>query len=141
MTIRRVDHTAIVVADMDEAIERWVGLLGATLRSRDIVPEQQVEVAFLALDDTDLELITPITPDSGVARFLSKRGESLHHVGVEVDDISQTMRDLKGNGVEMIEDSPRPSIHGDIAFIHPRSTGGVLVELVQGHAKAQSPAE
>jgi methylmalonyl-CoA/ethylmalonyl-CoA epimerase len=127
----RVDHTAIVVADMDEALGRYRRLLGAEASIRAVVPEQLAEVAFLSMGDTKLELIAPTDPNSGIARFLRERGESLHHVGIEVDDIRCELRRLSDAGIELIDAEPRPGLHGSIAFVHPRGTGGVLLELIQ----------
>jgi methylmalonyl-CoA/ethylmalonyl-CoA epimerase len=128
---RRVDHTAIVVADLDEALDRYRTLLGAEPGAKHLVPEQRVAVAFLALGDTQLELISPTDPESGVARYLAARGEGLHHVGIHVDDIESELERLRLQGIELIDDQPRQGVHGKIAFVHPRGTGGVLLELVQ----------
>ena len=129
--MRRVNHTAIVVADMDEAIRRWQSLTGGELTSRRPAPAQGVEVAFIELGDTKVELIRPLSEDSGVARFLAKRGESLHHLALEVEDLQKVMARLGEAGVRFIDQTPRRSSHGQIAFLHPQSTGGVLIELVQ----------
>ncbi|HZT95236.1 MAG TPA: methylmalonyl-CoA epimerase [Chloroflexota bacterium] len=136
MKVERVDHTAIVVADMEEAIERWGRLTGATVRDRQEVPHQRVEVAFLEAGGTLLELIHPLNDQSGVARFLSRRGEALHHLGLAVDDLPAALEELAAEGAELIDREPRAGVHGDIAFIHPRSTGGVLVELVEQRSSA-----
>jgi methylmalonyl-CoA/ethylmalonyl-CoA epimerase len=129
--LRRIDHTAIVVADMDAALQRYHQLFGVHPTERVVVPDQQVEVAFLSLGDTQLELVHPTTSTSGIARFLQRRGEGLHHVGVLVADIREELRTLQSAGVELIDPSPRQGAHGLIAFIHPRATGGVLIELIE----------
>ena len=129
--MKRVDHIAIVVADMDEAIRRWQSLIGGELTSRQPAPEQGVEVAFIELGDTQVELIRPTTEDSGVARHLAKRGESLHHLALEVEDMQDEMARLGEAGVRFIDQTPRQGSHGQIAFLHPQSTAGVLIELVQ----------
>lgn len=131
MNLQRVDHTAIAVKDLDEALERYRRLLGVETYERVAVPQQGVEVAFLAMGDTSLELICPTEPGSGVARFLEQRGEGLHHIGVLVDDITAELDRLRRDGVELIDEEPRCGAHGSIAFLHPRGTGGVLIELVQ----------
>lgn len=131
MNPRRIDHTAIAVADLDEAIPRFERLFGLHLMDREPAPEQQVDVAFLAAGDTLLELISPTGEDSGVARFLRARGESLHHVAFAVYDIQKALDDLRDDGVQLIDNEPRRGPHGLIAFVHPKGTGGVLVELVQ----------
>lgn len=131
MNLQRVDHTAIAVKDMDEALVRYCRLLGVEVYERVAVPQQGVEAAFLAIGDTSLELICPTDPQSGVARFLERRGEGLHHVGLLVDDISAELDRLRRDGVELIDEEPRRGAHGSVAFLHPRGTGGVLIELVQ----------
>ena len=127
---KRVDHTAIVVSDMDEALSRWQALTGIHVETRELVSHQRVEISMLTAGDTRIELIRPTDDESGVARFLAKRGESLHHVAFEVHDIRGALASLRTAGYELIDSQPRPGAHGLIAFIHPRSTGGVLVELV-----------
>jgi len=129
--VRRIDHIAIVVADMDEAIRRWQSLTGGKLTSRQPAPEQGVEVAFIEVGDTQVELIRPTSDDSGVARFLARRGESLHHLALEVENMQEEMARLREAGVRFIDQTPRQGSHGQIAFLHPESTGGVLIELVQ----------
>lgn len=131
MKAARLDHTAIVVRDIDEAIARYCRLLNAEAGDRETVPDQRVEVAFLNIGDTQLELIQPIDQDSGVARFLASQGEGLHHIALEVEDIRHELDRLDADGVKLIDRQPRQGFHGLIAFIHPRGTGGVLVELVQ----------
>ncbi|HZS95095.1 MAG TPA: methylmalonyl-CoA epimerase [Chloroflexota bacterium] len=137
MNPRRIDHTAIAVVDLDEAIPRFERLFSLRLTDRAAVPDQQVDVAFLAAGDTLLELISPTGDDSGVARFLRTRGESLHHIAFAVYDIRRALDDLRGEGVRLIDVEPRRGPHGLIAFVHPQSTGGVLVELVQ-HVEDQA---
>jgi methylmalonyl-CoA/ethylmalonyl-CoA epimerase len=127
----RLDHTAVVVADMDEAIERYGRLWGLQAGLRAEVADQGVEIAFLSAGDTQLELIRPLSEGSGVARFLDRHGESLHHIGIAVEDIRAEIAALIEQGAEVIDREPRRSVHGLIAFVHPRGTGGPLVELVQ----------
>jgi methylmalonyl-CoA/ethylmalonyl-CoA epimerase len=131
VTVRRVDHTAVAVRDLDEAIVRYTRLFGADRVERTVVPDQAVEVAFLTLGDTTLELISPRDDRSGVARFLEKRGDGLHHIGIQVDRLEEELERLAAEGIELIDRQPRPGAHGRIAFVHPRGTGGVLVELVE----------
>ncbi len=134
MNARRIDHTAVAVRDLDEAVTRYAGLLGGRTGERIVMEDQGVEVAFVSLGDTQLELVQPLDPTSGVARFLDSRGEGLHHVGVAVDDLDAELRRLEADGVRLIDRVPRRGAHGLIAFIHPHGTGGVLVELVQHEA-------
>lgn len=131
MNLLRIDHTAIVVVDMDDALERYGRIWGLAPVDRTVVPEQDVEVAFLPVGDTQLELVRPLRASSGVGRFLARHGESLHHVGIAVDDIRAEMDGLREQGVELVDQQPRQGVHGLIAFVHPRGNGGVLVELVQ----------
>ncbi len=132
--MRRIDHTAVAVRDLAEAVPRYEGLLGGRAGERIIMADQGVEVAFVSMGDTQLELVQPLDPTSGVARFLDSHGEGLHHVGVAVDDLSAELRRLEVDGVRLIDRVPRRGVHGLIAFIHPHGTGGVLVELVQREA-------
>jgi methylmalonyl-CoA/ethylmalonyl-CoA epimerase len=131
VTVRRIDHTAIAVRDLDEAIGRYERLYGIPALERARVVDQRVEVAFLSLGDTSIELVAPLDDTSGVARFLAKRGEGLHHIGLSVDNLEDELDRLARDGVELIDREPRAGVHGRIAFCHPRGTGGVLVELVQ----------
>jgi methylmalonyl-CoA epimerase len=127
----RVDHTAVVVRDLDEAIPRWLRLTGGTVVTRQVVREQNVEVAMLQLGDTRMELIAPLDADSGVARFLNRRGECLHHVGLKVPNVRQSMTELSDAGFAFTESEPRHGVDGEVVFLKPASTGGVLVELAE----------
>lgn len=130
-SIKRLHHTAIVVSDMEDAIERWRALSGAEVETRELVRDQLVEIAMLQVDGSCLELIRPTDPETGVGRFLARRGESLHHIAFEVQEIGDVLRRLADAGYELIDSEPRSGAGGLIAFVHPRSTGGVLVELIQ----------
>ncbi len=134
MSLHRIDHTAVAVRDLDEAVARYESLFSAHAGERITMEDQGVKVAFVSLGDTQLELVQPLDPTSGVARFLESRGEGLHHVGVAVDDLVGELRRLESDGVRLIDRVPRRGAHGLIAFIHPHGTGGVLVELVQHEA-------
>jgi methylmalonyl-CoA/ethylmalonyl-CoA epimerase len=131
VTFRRIDHTAVAVKDLDEAIPRYERLYGSKFHERVVVGDQRVEIAFIAFGDTQIELISPIDQDSGVAHFLSARGEGLHHIGMQVDDIVSELERLAQGGVRLIDTEARPGVHGLIAFVHPKGTGGVLLELIQ----------
>jgi methylmalonyl-CoA/ethylmalonyl-CoA epimerase len=136
MTFERVDHTAIVVPNLDDALARYQHLFGIEPHDRAAVPEQRVEVAFLEIGDTRLELICPTDASSGVARFLFKHGEALHHVGILVADLRAELRRLEAAGYALIDSEPRCGMHGLVAFLHPKTTGGVLYELVQRYPAA-----
>ena len=130
--IKRIDHIAIVVPDVDQALEFWRDTLGLPLTGVENVAEQQSQVAFLPAGDSEVELVKPTTETSGVARFLAKRGPGLHHICFEVDDIDATLAALKARGTRLIDETPREGAGGKrLAFVHPESTNGVLVELYE----------
>lgn len=125
-----INHIAIVVPDLEAAQAFWVEALGLPLERVASVPEEGVDVAFLPAGEGEIELLQPIDPESGVARYLEKRGPGIHHLCLEVDDLEGTMARLRAAGVELISEEPRRNAEGRAyAFVHPRSTGGVLVEL------------
>ncbi len=126
-----VDHIGIAVRDLDGSCERYRALLGAEVAGREVVAEQGVEVAFLKLPgDTRLELISPTDDSSGVARFLEKRGEGMHHVCVLVPDLDAALAALAAEDVPLVDTAPRVGAEGArIAFLHPAALGGVLLEL------------
>lgn len=128
--IKKVDHIGIVVRDVEEARQAYEAL-GLKVTHVKEVAEQKVIVAFLPVGDTEIELVQPTTADSGVAGFLEKRGEGLHHICLEVDDIEATLADLKARGMRLIDQEPRPGAFGRVAFLHPKSAHGVLIELVE----------
>lgn len=130
--IKRIDHIAIVVGDIEAALGFWRDTLGLELAHVEVVPEQQAQVAFLPTGASEVELVRPTTGTSGVARFLAKRGPGIHHICFEVDDIVATLAALKARGVRLIDETPQQGAGGkQVAFIHPESTNGVLVELLQ----------
>ena len=130
--IKKIDHIAIVVEDIDAALHFWRDALGLQLDHIEDVPEQKSLVAFLPTGESEVELVKPTTDDSGIARYLQKRGPGMHHICFEVEDIEQVLSELKEKGVRLINETPVPMEGGkSIAFIHPESTGGVLVELYQ----------
>jgi methylmalonyl-CoA/ethylmalonyl-CoA epimerase len=130
--IKRIDHIAIVVDDIDAALNFWRDTLGLEMTHVEVVPEQQSAVAFLPTGESEVELVKPTTATSGVARYLAKRGPGLHHICFEVDDIVATLAALKARGVHLIDETPRIGTGGkQIAFVHPESTHGVLIELYE----------
>ncbi len=132
-----LDHVAIVVRDLEESIALWRDALGLELTEVEEVPEQQVRTAIFGHGMGRVELISPTTPDSGVARFLASRGEGLHHVCIEVEDIEAAMDSLRKAGAPLIDSEPRPGAGGArVAFVHPKGMRGVLTELRQGPAAA-----
>ena len=130
--IRRLDHIAIAVPDMEAAIARFVDDLGIELAGREDVPSESTSTAFLPIDGTKIELIHPIEGEGPVAAYLEKRGGGLHHLCFETDDIEGDMAMLKEKGYRFLSEAPKPGAHGTrVAFIHPKSCGGVLIELAE----------
>jgi methylmalonyl-CoA/ethylmalonyl-CoA epimerase len=130
--IKAINHVAMVVDDMDKALSFWRDALGIALREVRDVPAEASQVAFLPLPGADMELVRPATDDSGIAKYLAKRGPGMHHICLEVDDIQAMLEQLRARGVRLINESPQAGADGKrYAFIHPESTGGVLLELYQ----------
>ncbi len=130
--IKKISHIAVIVPDLDEAMKFWVEALGLELSHVEQVAEQAVDVGFLPVGESDIELLKPITEDSGVAKFLQKKGPGIHHICFEVDDINATLTRLKEKGIQLINEVPTIGSGGKkIAFVHPKGTGGVLVELYE----------
>jgi methylmalonyl-CoA/ethylmalonyl-CoA epimerase len=128
----RIDHVGVAVDDLDAAITLYEGALGMPLVHRETVAEQGVEAVLLDVGDGHIELLSPLAPDTPVGKFLDRKGAGLHHVAYAVSDIEQTLSDLSDGGIELIDSEPRTGIRGSrVAFLHPRSTGGVLTEIVQ----------
>ena len=131
-TVRRIDHVAIVVDDIEAALGFWRDGLGLELTHVEDVPDQESVVAFLPTGDSEVELVKPSTSDSGVARFLTRRGPGIHHICFEVSDLELYLRRLREAGIRLINPEPVIGTAGKrIAFIHPESTHGVLVELYE----------
>jgi methylmalonyl-CoA/ethylmalonyl-CoA epimerase len=126
-----LDHIGIVVQDIDTSLQTYRDQLGFTLLQRVLIPEQQVEAAFLDAGNSTIELIAPTTETSGVAKFLQNRGEGLHHVCYVVVDLQAALAALKSQGLRLIDENPRRGVHGLVAFIHPKATHGALIELLQ----------
>jgi methylmalonyl-CoA epimerase len=127
----KIDHIGIVVRDIEQARKVYETALGLPLTEITAVPDQQVNVAFLPIGESNLELVQPTTQDSGTAKFLEKRGEGIHHVCIQVPDIEKALAQLKAHDVQLIDQEPRKGAHGRIAFIHPRAAHGVLIELLE----------
>jgi len=120
------------VEDLEKSLLFWRDALGIQLHELRDVPAEQSQVAFLPVAGAEVELVMPTTTDSGIARYLAKRGQGMHHLCLEVDDIDGMMSRLKEKNIRLINEEPRTSVDGKkYAFIHPESTGGVLVELYQ----------
>ncbi len=130
--VKSLNHIGIAVQSIDEQRPFYEGTLGAQFENIEEVPSQKVRVAFFRINDVRLELLEPTDPESPVAKFLEKRGQGLHHIAFTVDDIQARIDELKADGLRMIDDTPRPGAHHmQIAFLHPKSSHGVLTELCQ----------
>jgi methylmalonyl-CoA/ethylmalonyl-CoA epimerase len=130
--IKKISHIAVVVPELEKAMDFWVEALGLSLVHIEHVADQAVDVAFLPAGESDIELLEPIDSASGVARYLERRGPGLHHICFEVDDIEEILARLKAADIPLIDETPTIGTGGKkIAFVHPKGTGGVLVELYE----------
>ena len=130
--VKQINHVAVVVDDMEKALGFWRDALGMDLHELRDVPAEKSEVAFLPLFGSEVELVRPTTDNSGIAKYLAKRGPGMHHICLEVDDIDEMLKQLQSKQIRLINEEPRIAADGKkYAFIHPESTGGVLVELYQ----------
>jgi methylmalonyl-CoA/ethylmalonyl-CoA epimerase len=128
----RIDHIGIAVEELDAAIALYEQTAGMALVHREVVTEQGVEAVLLDVGENHVELLAPLGPDTPVGKFLAKRGPGLHHVAYQVTDIAQTLTQLAAAGIQLIDQTPRIGIRqSQVAFVNPRSTGGVLTEIVQ----------
>jgi len=131
---RRIDHVAIIVRNIEQALVFYRDTLGITPSEIKEVPTEQVRIAFLPMGGpggSELELIEPITPDSSLTRFLEKRGEGLHHICLEVADIDAALAEMQEKGVPVLDKQPRIAAAGRAIFLHPKGTNGVLLELLE----------
>lgn len=129
--IRKISHIGVAVKDLEMARDVFE-VLGLRVEGEEVVEGQKVRVAFISVGDVRIELLEATAPDSPVARFIEKRGEGLHHIALEVDDLEGTLEELKAKGLNLIDEKPRKGAHNAmIAFIHPTSAGGLLLELCQ----------
>ncbi|MGI6128695.1 MAG: methylmalonyl-CoA epimerase [bacterium] len=130
--ITNIDHIGIAVSNLDEATHFYEDVLGIKVVDTEEVEEQKVITAFLPVGGSEIELLAPTSPDSPIARFIEKRGEGIQHIALTVDDIEQELERLKAAGVRLIDEQPRRGAGGaKIAFIHPKATGGVLLEICE----------
>ncbi len=130
--ITKIDHVAIILPELADGTSFWVNALGLPLEKIEEIPEQQVKIALLSVGDSHIELLEPTDDESGVASYLQKRGPGLHHICLEVDDIEETIARLREANVPLIDEEPKMGKDGKrLAFIHPKGTGGVLVELYE----------
>ena len=130
--LTEIDHVAIAVNDLEAAIAYYAETFGAAVAHREVVESDGVEEALLKVADSYIQLLTPCAPTSPVAAFLEKRGEGLHHVGYRVDDCAVALQAVKDAGGRVIDEAPRPGSRGTtVAFVHPKTSFGTLIELVQ----------
>ena len=130
--LRRVDHVALAVSDLDASIEHYQRVWGLTLAHREVVAEQGVEEAMFRLGDTYLQLVAPLSADTPVGRFIDRRGEGLHHIAYEVEGIEAALASAREHELVLVDQEPRRgSRNTRVAFVHPRTNHGVLVELVE----------
>jgi methylmalonyl-CoA/ethylmalonyl-CoA epimerase len=128
----QIDHVAMAVEDLDEAIALYQDRLGMPLQHRETFDQFGIEAVLLGIGDGHVELLKPVDVDSGVGRFLERHGPGMHHVAYRTDDIDAALGRLRAAGMRLIDDEPRAGIRGSrVAFVHPKSTGGVLTEVVQ----------
>ena len=128
----RLDHIAVLVENLEDALSFWQDQLGFQLERVETISSMDVKIAFLPVGESEIELIQPTTEDSGLAKYLQKRGPGLHHICIEVENISAKLANLEEKGVRLIDDAPVTMDDGrQLAFLHPKSTGGVLIELYE----------
>ena len=130
--IKKIHHVAVVVRNLDEALKLYNDIFGAKPSKIETVPEQGVKAALLPMaEGGEIELLEPIDPQSGVAKFLENRGEGIHHMCLEVDNINEQLNTLADKGCQLIDKKGRYGLAGQVGFIHPKSTKGALIELAQ----------
>ena len=128
---RYVDHIGVAVKDIEAAMKRFQDLFQVPPGEIETLEDQGVKATLLPIGETRIELLEPLTPESAVGRFIERRGEGLHHLALNVDNVGDSLKDLAADGVELVDKEPREGLSGIIAFIHPRSVHGILTELVQ----------
>jgi methylmalonyl-CoA epimerase len=130
--LTEIDHVAIAVNDLEAAIAYYEDTFGCEVAHREVVERDGVEEALLKVADSYVQLLTPVRDDSPVAKYLEKRGEGLHHIGYRVDDCAAALERVKAQGHHVIDDAPRPGSRGTtVAFVHPKTAYGTLIELVE----------
>lgn len=130
--LKKIDHIGIAVADLEAAIKKYAEITGQPAAHKEIVPEHKVATAFFPIGETRLELLKGIDPDSSISKFVDKRGEGFHHICFEVENLDSAKQVLLQQGLQFIENASEQGAGGSkIAFIHPKSTGGILMELVE----------
>jgi methylmalonyl-CoA/ethylmalonyl-CoA epimerase len=130
MKILKIDHIGIASKSIDQVAPFWNAILGLPIAGRETVQEQKATTAFLPVGESEIEILESTAPDGAIAKFIESRGEGIHHIALRVDNIEQALKELKEKGVRLIDEKPRGGAGGaKIAFIHPKFTNGILVEL------------
>jgi methylmalonyl-CoA epimerase len=129
--IKRIDHVAIVVKSLDEALTLFDNLFGLKSSHIETLPDQGVKAALIPIGDTEIEVLEPIDPEGGVAKFLERRGEGVHHICLEVEDVNEELKSLAEREIALIDKEGRKGLAGKIGFLHPSATKGMLIELAQ----------
>ncbi len=132
MKVSKVDHIGVAVKSIEEALKLYEGILGLKLDEVETVEEQKVKVAFLPVGDTEVELLESTSPDGPIAKYIEKKGEGMQHIAFRVENIEEALKELKEKGVRLIDETPRMGAGGaKIAFVHPKETFGVMIELCE----------
>lgn len=130
--VKKVDHIGVAVKSLEQSLSFYTEILRLPLLAIEEVPTQKVKVAFIEVGETKIELLEPTSDESPIAKFIEKRGEGIHHVALGVESIEERIEEMKEKGIKMIDDRPRPGAHEtQVAFMHPKSTGGVLFEFCE----------
>jgi methylmalonyl-CoA/ethylmalonyl-CoA epimerase len=130
--VSKIDHIGIAVANLDEAVKLYKDVLGLELHGTEVIPEQKVRVAFLPVGDTEVELLESTSTEGPIAKFIQAKGQGIQHIAFRVDDIEAALEEMKIKGMRLIDEKPRYGAGGaKIAFLHPKSTNGVLIELCE----------
>jgi methylmalonyl-CoA/ethylmalonyl-CoA epimerase len=127
--IDKIHHIGIAVHSLDDALKFYRDTLGLHVQAQDTIEDQGVRAALLTIGQSEIELLEPTRPDAGVAKFLERKGEGLHHICFQTDDVDSDLETLKSKGVELVDQKSRPGLAGMICFLHPKASRGVLVEL------------
>lgn len=133
---KQIEHIGIAVRDLEKSVQFYTWLLGLRCLGYETVESEKVRVAFIEIGETRLELLEATSPDSPIAQFIERKGEGIHHIALQVNNSGERLEFLKGQGIKLIHEVPKKGAHGNlIAFLHPKSTNGVLLELCQPQSK------
>jgi methylmalonyl-CoA/ethylmalonyl-CoA epimerase len=134
----QIEHIGIAVKNLETSVQFYTEFLGLKCLGYEVVESEKVRVAFIEIGETRLELLEPMSPESPIAQFIEKKGEGMHHIALRVENAAEHLENMKAHGVKLINDSPKKGAHGNlVAFLHPKSTNGVLLEFCQPQRKDQ----